>query len=332
MAKPRKKLVADFETTTDPMDCRVWASCMYDIEDKKIVHLSNNIDDFMEVLRESSKSLILDIYFHNLKFDGEFILWWLYENGYRYDDTLNSAKSFRCLITDTGQFYQLEIRFYKKKTSSIVTIFDSLKIIPLKVEQMAKAFGLETLKGSIDYDLVRPIGHKLTKEEIEYIKNDVIIVGDSLRAMFDLGLTKMTISSNALEDYKLTVGGNMKFRYIFPKLSSSDDKFIRESYRGGYTYVNPNIAGKHLKQKGQTYDVNSLYPSRMMYDMLPYDMPIYFKGEYAGNEFYPLYIQHFWCKFKLKKGKLWGRRIYTIPCPCIAFATFSNPAMFAPAT
>ena len=38
MAKPRKKLVADFETTTDPMDCRVWASCMYDIEDKKIVH------------------------------------------------------------------------------------------------------------------------------------------------------------------------------------------------------------------------------------------------------------------------------------------------------
>ena len=302
MAKPRKKLVADFETTTDPMDCRVWASCMYDIEDKKIVHLSNNIDDFMEVLRESSKSLILDVYFHNLKFDGEFILWWLYENGYRYDDTLNSAKSFRCLITDTGQFYQLEIRFYKKKTSSIVTIFDSLKIIPLKVEQMAKAFGLESLKGSIDYDLFRPIGHKLTKEEIEYIKNDVVIVGDSLRAMFDMGLTKMTISSNALEDYKLTVGGNMKFRYIFPKLSSSDDKFIRESYRGGYTYVNPNIAGKHIKQKGQTYDVNSLYPSRMMYEMLPYDMPIYFKGEYAGNEFYPLYIQHFWCKFKLKKG------------------------------
>ena len=145
MAKPRKKLVADFETTTDPNDCRVWASCMYDIEDKKIVHLSNNIDDFMEVLRVSSKSLILDVYFHNLKFDGEFILWWLYENGYRYDDTLSSAKSFRCLITDTGQFYQLEIRFYKKKTSSIVTIFDSLKIIPLKVEQMAKAFSYKIL-------------------------------------------------------------------------------------------------------------------------------------------------------------------------------------------
>ena len=60
MAKPRKKLVADFETTTDPRDCRVWASCMYDIEDKKIVHLSNNIDDFMEVLVSARFSKIKD--------------------------------------------------------------------------------------------------------------------------------------------------------------------------------------------------------------------------------------------------------------------------------
>ena len=302
MAKPKKKLVADFETTKDINDCRVWASCMYDIEEKKIVHLSNNIDDFIEVLKESSKSLILDVYFHNLRFDGKFIYWWLLENGYRYDETLNNAKTFRGLIADTGQFYRLEIRFYKKKTSSIVTIMDSLKIIPLKVKQMAKAFGLNTLKGDIDYDEYRPINHKLTKEEIKYIENDVIIVGDSLRAMFDMGLNKMTISSNALEDYKLSIGGNMKFRELFPKLDKCDDNFIRASYRGGYTYVNPNIAEKHLKQNGMTFDVNSLYPSRMMYEMLPYGMPIYYKGEYAGNEFYPLYIQHLKCKFKLKKG------------------------------
>ena len=75
MARVVKKLVADFETTTVVEDCRVWASCIYDIEEKKIAHLSNNIDDFMEVLRQSSKSLELMVYFHNLKFDGEFILW-----------------------------------------------------------------------------------------------------------------------------------------------------------------------------------------------------------------------------------------------------------------
>ena len=297
-----KKLVADFETTTDINDCRVWATCIYDIYEQKIVHVSNNLYDFMEVLRQSSKNHSLEIYFHNLKFDGEFILWWLYFNGFIYDESLSRANTFRTLITDTGLFYELEIRFYKKGASKIVTVRDSLKLIPLKVEQMAKAFGLNTLKGSIDYDRFREKGHKLTREEIEYIKNDVVIVGDSLKAMFDMGLTKMTISSNALEDYKWSVGGSVKFRNLFPKLNKQDDAFIRESYRGGYTYANPNIAGKHIKENGMTFDVNSLYPSRMAYELLPYDMPIWFNGKYAENEFYPLYVQCIKCKFKLKKG------------------------------
>ena len=302
MARVVKKLVADFETTTDVEDCRVWASCIYDIEEKKIVHLSNNIEDFMEVLRQNSKNLELMVYFHNLKFDGEFILWWLYFNGFIYDESLSRANTFRTLITDTGLFYELEIRFYKKGVGKIVAIRDSLKLIPLKVEQMAKAFGLNTLKGSIDYDRFREKGHKLTSEEIEYIKNDVIIVGDSLRNMFDAGLNKITISSNALADYKLSIGGDTKFRRLYPKLEKIDDNFIREAYRGGYTYVNPNIQGKHIKKNGMTFDVNSLYPSRMAYELLPYDMPIYYVGGYPKNEFYPLYIQHIKCKFKLKKG------------------------------
>ena len=102
------KLVADFETTTLENDCRVWASCLYSIDDKQIVHLSNNIDEFMEVLRINSLKNSLEIYFHNLKFDGEFILSWLYNNGFKYDDLLSSEKTFKTLITDMGLFYQLE--------------------------------------------------------------------------------------------------------------------------------------------------------------------------------------------------------------------------------
>ena len=296
------KLVADFETTTLENDCRVWASCLYSIDDKQIVHLSNNIDEFMEVLRINSLKNSLEIYFHNLKFDGEFILSWLYNNGFRYDDLLSSEKTFKTLITDMGLFYQLEIRFGKVKRSKIVVIRDSLKIIPLKVSQMAKAFGLKTLKGEIDYKAFRPVGHKLTTEEIEYIKNDVIIVGESLSALFDLGLNKMTAASNALQNYKDSIGGKLKFRNLFPLISKEDDDFIRKAYRGGYTYVNPIIANKKLNCNGATYDVNSLYPSRMYYEELPYDMPIYYKGKHKPNTTHPLYIQRLKCKFKLKKG------------------------------
>lgn len=297
------RLVADFETTTDENDCRVWASAIYHIDYDEVVHLSNNIEDFMEVLKVSSKKNSLQIYFHNLKFDGEFILSWLYKNGFTYNDYLDKPNSFRTIITDMGLFYQLEIRF--NKTSKLVVIRDSLKIIPLKVEQMAKAFGLKTLKGDIDYKAFRPVIHKLTVEEVEYIKNDVKIVGQSLKYMFDLGLNKMTIASNALANYKDSIGGNAKFRGTYPLLNKIDDDFIRKSYRGGYTYVNPSIAKKNINKTGMTFDVNSLYPS-VMYgvnrELLPYDMPIFFKGEYKPNKYYPLYIQRLKCRFKLKKG------------------------------
>ena len=299
------KLMGDFETTTKEDDCRVWASCLMNIETLEVLQLTNNIDDTMTFLKDNSKHEAIELYYHNLKFDGEFILSWLLLNGFKYDEKLDSEKTFRTLITDTGIFYQLEIRFHKQKKFKRVTIKDSLKIIPLKVEQMAKAFGLSTLKGSLDYKAFRPINHTITEEEEKYIIDDCRIVSECLRAMFDKGLTKMTIASNALTHFKKLLGGNGKFRGLFPVLHPSDDDFIRKSYKGGYTYVNPKYKNKWLNVEGCTYDVNSLYPSVMHSDsgcLLPYGLPIYFKGEYPSNELYPLYILRFKCKFKLKKG------------------------------
>lgn len=295
------KLMADFETNTSEEHCRVWGSCVCDIETLEIVQLSNNIDDFIDFLNTNAKKYSLEVYFHNLKFDGEFIISYLYQNGYAYNDFLATEKTFRTVISDMGLFYKLEIRFTGKR-SKIVVIKDSLKIIPLPVRSMAKAFGLKTLKGDIDYDITRDVKHFLTPEEVEYMKNDVLIVAQSLKEMFNLGLTKMTIASNALHNYKESIGGKYKFRDYFPLIPKEDDSFIRKAYRGGYTYVNPYIQYKHIRENGMTFDVNSLYPSRMYYDLLPYGMPIYYKGKYPNNDFYPLYIQRIKCKFKLKKG------------------------------
>jgi len=299
--KKSYKIMADFETNTDEEHCRVWGTCACDIETLDIIHLSNNIGDFIDFLATNCKKYNLDIYFHNLKFDGEFIISYLYQNGYKYDDYLAGENTFRTVISDMGLFYKLEIRFSGKK-NKIVTIKDSLKIIPLPVKKIAKAFGLKILKGEIDYDLVREEGHTLTTEEVDYMKNDVLIVAEALKEMFNQGLNKLTIASNALHSYKEGIGGKFKFRDRFPLIPKEDDDFIRKAYRGGYVYVNPQIEGKHINEDGMTFDVNSLYPSRMYYDLLPYGMPIHYSGKYPGNEFYPLYIQRIKCKFKLKKG------------------------------
>ena len=299
------QLVGDFETTTDINDCRVWGSCLVNIDNLEVIQLVNNIDDTMFLLEELTINDKVELYYHNLKFDGEFILSWLYNNGFTYDEGLSKMKTFRALITDNGIFYQIEVRFHGNKNRKKLIIRDSLKIIPLRVEQFPRAFGLEVTKGEIDYTKHRELNHVLTEEEIDYIKRDCLIVAQGLKFMFEQGLNKMTISSCALNNFKETLGGNNKFRALFPVLDVKDDKFIRESYKGGYTYVNPKYQNKWLKQEGCTYDVNSLYPSQMHSisgNLLPYGMPIYFKGEFPENDYYPLYIIRFKCKFKLKKG------------------------------
>ena len=179
------RLVGDFETTTNEYDCRVWASCLMDIDTLSTVQLVNNIEDTMLLLKDLSNFEKIELYYHNLKFDGEFILSWLLNNNFRYDEKLEKENTFRTLITDTGIFYQLEIRFHKKKTSKRVVIRDSLKIIPLKVSQMAKAFGLKTSKGEIDYKLNRKVCHEITDEEKDYILRDCKIVCECLKAMFE---------------------------------------------------------------------------------------------------------------------------------------------------
>ena len=50
-----KKYVADFETTTLPEDCRVWAYAIVDIENTENVKIGTNIDEFIENITDSSE-------------------------------------------------------------------------------------------------------------------------------------------------------------------------------------------------------------------------------------------------------------------------------------
>lgn len=115
-----------------------------------------------------------------------------------------------------GQFYQIIICFEKgNKTVKKATFFDSLKIIPFSVKETAKAFNLPISKLEIDYLEERPVGHQLTEEEINYIRNDVEIMSLSLDVLFKEDLTKMTRASNAIHDYKEMLGKG-KFSHFFP--------------------------------------------------------------------------------------------------------------------
>lgn len=298
MARNKTLYTADFETTTDENDCRVWAWAVCEIGNPDFFDYGNSIDDFMRFAKRSNNSTF---YFHNLKFDGEFIMVWLFENGFKHviDRRDEASKTFTTLISDTGQFYTMKIIFDKKeKSTTSITFIDSLKILPFSVSQIAKGFNLPISKLELDYTTYREKGHILTKHEIDYIRNDVDIVARALHVLFEQGLDKMTQGSNALHDYKRTVSLK-NFERWFP--CPDYDYDVRQSYKGGFTYLNPSYKNLDIGE-GLVLDVNSLYPWVMHDCPLPYGDGIYFEGRYEKDDMYNLYVQMFTCQFELKEG------------------------------
>lgn len=293
---------ADFETTTDKNDCRVWAYALSNIENPKEFHYGNSIEGFMDFCANSKHNYTM--YFFNLKFDGAFILAYLLENGYTRVDSAKDreTKTFTTLITDRGAFYAIEIYFeVKGHHTNKVKILDAMKLFPnFSVERLAESFGLPISKLELDYREKREEGHELTKVEIDYIRNDVEIVAWALKAMFEKGLTRMTIASNAIQDFRNRCP---KFKEYFPQLELSVDAGIRASYRGGFTYLNDKYIEKE-QGKGITLDVNSLYPSVQKMMPMPISSPVFFEGKYEEDLVYNLFVQVITCQFNLKKNKI----------------------------
>lgn len=296
------KFTADFETTTDPLDCRVWAYAICEIGNVENFIYGNNIEDFIKFCQNKNENYV--IYFHNLKFDGEFIFSYLLNNGYHVIKSKEERKdkTFTCLISDTGQFYSIEIYFeiIDNKHINKVTIYDSLKILNFSVDKIAKDFNLPIQKLELDYKEKREINHKLTDNEINYIKNDVEIMARALEYLFNENLTKITIGSDALYNYKEM---NKNFNKYFPILNYEIDQDIRKSYKGGFTYLNEIYKDIEVDE-GLVLDVNSLYPSVMKFERLPFGEPIFFEGKYENDKLYNLYIQTISCSFEIKKGKI----------------------------
>lgn len=289
--------VADFETTKDRNDCRVWLWCAVEIGNYNNINYGLDIESFFNFISKGNSTC----YFHNLKFDGQFILSYILTTlKMEYKDKLED-NTYNTLINDSGVFYKIECCFKKQKNPDKVVFLDSYKKLPFKVKDIAKAFGLEETKGEIDHNQDRPKGYIPDQNEYSYVTNDCIIVAKALEKQFGLGLTKMTMSSDGLNYCKNLISKPTWDEY-FPVLSIAIDDEIRKSYKGGVVQVNPNIQGKEV-YNGHSFDKNSMYPWAMLKPM-PCGVPLFFNGEYKYDADYPLYIQCIDCEFRVKDGYL----------------------------
>lgn len=284
--------VADFETTTEKFYneygySKVWLWAISSNEGKTIAW-GETIEDFISYCTNNLNNYV--IFFHNLKFDGSYILSYILSKGTEFKDKIGSRDSacYNTLIGDMGQYYQIT---YHPRSQVTYYFQDSLKLLPFKVEQIAKDFGLPILKLNIDYD-----DYTVNEKTVEYIKHDVEIVAMALSQIKQLGMLKMTTASCAYELYSKT----NPFMYdYFPALDVEFLEEYRAAYRGGRSQVNPLYKDKVIYNVNR-YDINSMYPHIMRNLPLPIGKPI--KQDSIGLREFELYKVDI--MFKLKEGHL----------------------------
>ncbi len=327
---------ADFETTVDEntavqTETEVWSAASVELwtEDVMVFHSIGELFDYYVSLNEN-----IVVYFHNLKFDGNFWLSYLmydlkYKQAFQYNADGETGKfqknwempdkSFKYVISDMGQWYTVTI----KVNGRYIELRDSLKLMPFSLKAIGKSFQTKHQKLEMEYKGKRYAGCLITEDELKYIANDVLVIKEALEIMFSEGHRKLTIGSCCLDEFRKghTVGDY--YKTFFPDLyqipldpevygASTAGEWIHKSYKGGWCYL---VRGKECKEyhNGVTADVNSLYPSVMHSESgsdYPVGKPTFVHLD--GEDFIPydsvmcpMKYDPFWFQPTEKPKKLW---------------------------
>ena len=268
--------IYDCETSHAEGRCYVWLWCGVEV-DGEGRSTGGDIDSMIESL--SNLEPQTRVLYHNLKFDGSYIINWLLMHRYIHTMSRSLQKGeFRALINEDRILYEIKVRF---RNGRLITIWDSYKILPNSVSDLAKALGLEEGKLSIDHTVVRKPG-SATEEEIKYCFRDCEIVSKGIKMAREDGLIKMTIGSSSMNKYKRLIGGESTFRALFPVLEYDVDSYLRKAYRGGFVWVHPDRKNSEVG-KGIVLDYNSMFPWAMRYNPMPYGQPEYCTGRPKGG-------------------------------------------------
>lgn len=296
--------VADFETTTELSQTFIQENNVKVILAgiQKLGSMTNRIEMFIDL--ESFLNYVLTdkdiklVYFHNLNFDGEFILQYLAKSG--FDFTPNSPKLDKVEIFKTGsQIYNFKV-LYKKQVTEFRC---SYKLLSSSIEMLGKDLKLNKYENVDatnldDFYKLDPVSNldELPKNYVEYCKNDIKILNESLTVVnktltnneyvkfynknnnykIDLfsSLTAGSLSQKLIKNIFLPIFNQTHNEEITLNLTPENYDEIKPFLQGGFTQFNPRLISENEdtqihKGNFKVIDYNSSYPAIMAND-LPY--------------------------------------------------------------
>lgn len=272
-------LGGDFETDHNGETAKMvqWA-----ISDGQSEHYGTHWELWQETIVDYMRKRETFLYFHNLKFDLEFMKYSLLKICEEYGFQMNIG------MRDKNPIY-IQLDPGKGSRFRKLHIRDSLKKMPGTLNQLASLVGMRKLDG-FDFEMGWSNSVNLNdSDNWDYVRNDARIVAVAMQQLHDMGNRKSTFSGDAWAECKnhyskgKWFAENWAWDKAFPQLPIDIDLSLRLGYFGGI-----NISQHRGVNRGKLLhaDVNSMYPAVMYYDPLPYGLPTVTKIKPSDDSLY----------------------------------------------
>ena len=229
------------------------------------------------------------VWVYNLSFEYSFLLPYLFKWGFKYASVINNDDEFVFNSVTThsvSSVWNITLKFHKN--SGIVLFRDLAKIYGGGLREVAKAFGLPTQKGDLDYRLNRLHNHIVSTAEKHYCFNDTRILIDILLIMKERNdrffFNSMSMASYSMKQM-IKYGWSrdpkpyQKYREMYPELDEKETNFLRNAVSGGITYAPERYQYKDIQHDIIAIDKNSMHPSSAYFNKFAYGKGEYFKGK-----------------------------------------------------
>lgn len=302
--------VADFETTDsdrvyrydtktdEPIHYqRVWLAGYKNLQTMESTY-HYSLDDFMKDILARHDNTHREYAFHNLKFDGSYIIPWLMNNKYTVSEGKPQPGEFSVLVDSRNNWYNITVQCTKRRK---ITIWCSQKLFPTALRYLPEIYGTPTQKIAEDQDFYtkpRPEGYVPDERDMQYFENDLQVPAETLNKHIELyGLRfKKTQASQSYHNFEQEFPA---WRWRFNALTDDVDKAVRPAYWGGIAYVPPHKAGKD-HYGVNVMDITSSYPHKASKCKLPYGLPLYEFGEGKHPDMSKFWVAEILAEFELK--------------------------------
>ena len=202
------------------------------------------------------KERYIVVYVHNLSYEFQFICKWFNWLDIFADSERKPIKA----TTDTHFIFKCS---YRLSGYSLEVLANNLK-----------SHNIKKMVGDLDYNLIRNSKTPISKEELKYCINDVLIVTSYIEEQIDefgnIEKIPLTQTGKVRRYVRKQCFQNKEYKYFIKELTIEKPEYLllKNAFAGGFTHCNAMYTNKICKNV-TSYDFTSSYPTVLISEKYP---------------------------------------------------------------